>query len=81
MDHTKYLCFIKIFLRLGKLYQYLEKEIMSKDKLDNDKKELPSATDDAADVMPKYIKKREKIDLRDKKFKFPPIDYEKPPHF
>ena len=34
---------------------------MSKDKLDNDKKEIPSATDDAADVMSKYIKKRDVI--------------------
>ena len=54
---------------------------MSKDKLNNDKKKIPSANDDAADVMSKYIKKREKVDLKDQKFMFPPIDYEKPPHF
>ena len=34
---------------------------MSKDKLDNENKDLPSASDDAADVMSKYIKKRERL--------------------
>jgi len=37
--------------------------------------------DDAADVMSKYKKKKEKAASENKKFKFPPIDYEKPPHF
>ena len=42
---------------------------------------MPSAEDNAADVMSKYSSKKNKANLRDKKFSFPPIDYEKPPHF
>ena len=45
------------------------------------KSEMPSAVDDAADVMSKYSSKKNKVLLEDKKFSFPPIDYEKPPHF
>ena len=45
------------------------------------KSEIPSAVDDAADVMSKYSSKKNKVLLKDKKFSFPPIDYEKPPHF
>jgi hypothetical protein len=45
------------------------------------KSEIPSAVDDAADVMSKYSSKKNKVLLEDKKFSFPPIDYEKPPHF
>ena len=45
------------------------------------KSKMPSAVDDAADVMSKYSKKKNKAQLKDKKFSFPPIDYEKPPHF
>tara|TARA_B100000965_G_scaffold247601_1_gene207968 strand:- start:425 stop:607 length:183 start_codon:yes stop_codon:yes gene_type:complete len=43
--------------------------------------EMPSAVDDAADVMSKYSSKRNKFPLKEKKHSFPPIDYEKPPHF
>ena len=56
-----------------------------KNKISNIKKiqksERPSAVDDAANVMSKYSKKMNKAQLEDKKFSFPPIDYEKPPHF
>ena len=45
------------------------------------KSEKPSAVDDAANVMSKYSKNKNKVQLEDKKFSFPPIDYEKPPHF
>jgi len=54
---------------------------MTKDKLENDKGRLPSKADDAADVISKYIKKKGKVNPEDQKFKFPPIDYEKPPHY
>ena len=56
-----------------------------KNKISNIKKiqksERPSAVDDAANVMSKYSKKKNKEQLENKKFSFPPIDYEKPPHF
>ena len=56
-----------------------------KNKISNIKKiqksEMPSAVDDAADVMSKNSSKKNKAQLKDKKFSFPPIDYEKPPHF
>ena len=45
------------------------------------KKELPSAVDDAADVMSKYSKNNRKNTSLNKKSTFPPIDYEKPPHY
>ncbi len=45
------------------------------------KKELPSAVDDAADVMSKYSKNKRKNTSLNKKSTFPPIDYEKPPHY
>ena len=43
------------------------------------KKDMPSAVDDAADVMSKHTKKTSRI--KDKKYSFPEIDYEKPPHY
>jgi hypothetical protein len=43
------------------------------------KKDIPSAVDDAADVMSKYHKKTQRI--KDQKYSFPEIDYEKPPHY
>ena len=42
------------------------------------KKDMPSAVDDAADVMSKYDKIN--IKKRDKKYNFEKINYEKPPH-
>ena len=36
--------------------------------------EMPSAVDDAADVMSKYSSKRNKSPLKEKKHSFPPID-------
>ena len=45
------------------------------------KKDMPSAVDDAADVMSKYSNKKKKYRIKDKKLSFPPIDYEKPPHY
>jgi len=41
------------------------------------KRDIPSATDDCADVTSKY----ERYKKDPKKPKFPPIDYEKPPHY
>ena len=43
------------------------------------KKDMPSAVDDAANVMSKYHKKTKRI--KDQKYSFPEIDYEKPPHY
>jgi hypothetical protein len=45
------------------------------------KSKTPSAVDDAADVMSKYPNKKKKYQIKDKKLSFPPIDYEKPPHY
>ena len=45
----------------------------------SDKKDLPSAVDDAADVMSKYSKNTKR--KKDQKYNFPEIDYEKPPHY
>ena len=47
----------------------------------SNKKELPSAVDDAADLMSKYSKNKRKNTSLNKKSTFPPIDYEKPPHY
>ena len=47
----------------------------------SDKKDMPSAVDDAADVMSKYSYKKKKTHPKEKKSSFPPIDYEKPPHY
>ena len=41
--------------------------------------DLPSAGDDAADVMSKYSSKTRVSNQ--KKHSFPPIEYEKPPHY
>ena len=45
------------------------------------KSKTPSAVDDAADVMSKYSNKKKKYQIKNKKLSFPPIDYEKPPHY
>ena len=44
-------------------------------------KDMPSAVDDAADVMSKYSKNKKKNTSINNKSSFPPIDYEKPPHY
>ena len=62
---------------LKKFYTELWKRIMS----DEENNDLPSAVDDAADVMSKYKKKKDRAKSESKKFKFPPIDYERPPHY
>ena len=54
---------------------------MGNNKSDEKKNDQPSAVDDAADVMSRYKKKKENTDSENKKFKFPPIDYERPPHY
>ena len=54
---------------------------MGHNKLDEKKNDLPSAVDDAADVMSRYQKKKENTDSENKKFKFTPTDYERPPHY
>ena len=46
-----------------------------------EKSKTPSAVDDAADVMSKYSNEKKKYQIKDKKLSFPPIDYEKPPHY
>ena len=43
------------------------------------KKDMPSAVEDAANVMSRYRKKTKRI--KDQKYSFPEIDYEKPPHY
>jgi len=45
----------------------------------SEKKDVPSAIDDAADVMSKHSKKSNR--KKDQKYSFPKIDYEKPPHY
>ena len=45
------------------------------------KSKTPTAVDDAADVMSKYSNKKKEYWIEDKKPSFPPIDYEKPPHY
>ena len=58
---------------------------MKKEKITNihksrsEKKDLPSAVDDAADVMSKYSQNSKR--KKDQKYSFPEIDYEKPPHY
>ena len=47
----------------------------------SNKGDIPSAVDDAADVMSKYSNNKNKKHLKDKKYSFPPVDYEKPPHY
>ena len=47
----------------------------------SNKKDAPSAVDDAADVLSKYSKNKKKNASLNKKSSFPPIDYEKPPHY
>ena len=42
----------------------------------SEKKDVPSAVDDAADVMSKYSRNSKR-----KKYSFPEIEYEKPPHY
>ena len=44
----------------------------------SEKKDKPSAVDDAADVMSKYNKIN--INKRDEKYNFEEITYERPPH-
>ena len=43
------------------------------------KKDMPSAVEDAANVMSRYHKKTKRI--KDQKHSFPEIDYEIPPHY
>ena len=45
------------------------------------KSKTPSAVDEAADLMSKYSNKNNKYQIKDKILSFPPIDYEKPPHY
>ena len=54
---------------------------MGNSKSGDENNDLPSAVDDAANVISKYKKKKEKAESENKKFKFPPIDYERPPHY
>ena len=50
---------------------------MMSEKKEEDKKELPSAADDCADVTSKHERFRKETN----KSKFSPIEYEKPPHY
>ena len=45
----------------------------------SEKKDAPSAVDDAANVMSKHPRKSDR--KGDQKYSFPEIDYEKPPHY
>ena len=45
----------------------------------SEKKDAPSAVDDAANVMSKHPRKSNR--KGDQKYSFPEIDYEKPPHY
>ena len=47
----------------------------------SNKGDIPSAVDDAADVMSKYSNNKNKKHSKDKKYSFPPVNYEKPPHY
>ena len=55
-----------------------KKKVTSIHKSRSEKKDMPSAVDDAADVMSKY----DKINIKksDGKYNFEEINYEKPPH-
>ena len=55
-----------------------KKKVTSIHKSRTEKKDMPSAVDDAADVMSKYDKIN--IKKRDKKYNFKENNYEKPPH-
>ena len=60
--------------------QNMKKEkIMHIHKSRSEKKDVPSAVDDAADVMSKHSRKSNR--KKDQKYIFPEIDYEKPPHY
>ena len=60
--------------------QNMKKEkIMHIHKSRSKKKDVPSAVDDAADVMSKHSRKSNR--KKDQKYIFPEIDYEKPPHY
>tara|TARA_B100000214_G_C23870280_1_gene582290 strand:- start:734 stop:919 length:186 start_codon:yes stop_codon:yes gene_type:complete len=45
----------------------------------SEKKDVPSAVDDAANVMSKHHRKTNR--KGDQKYSFPEIEYEKPPHY
>ena len=45
----------------------------------SEKKDVPSAVDDAADVMSKYSRNSKR--KKDQQSRFPEIEYEKPPHY
>jgi len=49
---------------------------MVKNKEKKERERLPSAVDDCADVTSRYEKFKKKFN----KPKFPPVEYEKPPH-
>ena len=50
---------------------------MINSKSEDENNDLPSAVDDAADVMSKYKKKKEKIESENKKFKFSAVSFSK----
>ena len=58
-----------------------EKESKAKDSQRIKNPNLPSASDDEVDIMSKNLNKKKKNHTKDKKRSFPPIDYEKPPHY
>ena len=69
------------YLQIYVKYHSMKSEKIKLQRAKKLKSEMPSAVDDAADVMSKFSSKKNKVLLEDKKFSFPPIDYEKPPHF
>jgi len=60
--------------QLMNVHKHKESKNIPKEDVD-----LPSAVDDAADVMSKYPAKKRVSNQ--KKYSFPPIEYEKPPHY
>ena len=50
---------------------------MTKNKNKGSRKDYPSAVEDCADVTSRY----EKYEKQNKKSQFPPVKYEKPPHY
>ena len=59
------------------MIKWYYKILMKGKKNKHKNKPLPSAVDDCADVTSKHERFKKDSD----KPKFPPIDYEKPPHF
>ena len=58
-----------------------EKESKAKDSQRIKNPNLPSTSDNEVDIMSKNLNNKKENHIKDKKHSFPPIDYEKPPHY